>query len=178
MADENENENAGKNHPEKSLRFAGRRSVLKLNSARNRPSRRLPWALIPYHRVRARRVLEMRFNADVEWALTAIALAPNLPFPIDPFLRQTFGEAFQKEPDPVLLWLRAIRDEDERIKSTHPVRHYLLWHAGNIFDDADPVLEDPFRTLRRMSEDYAVAPPDSATLERETTLIRNTLLHV
>lgn len=141
-------------------------------------SSHLPWALIPYHRVRARSALELRFGAEVEWALTAIALAPSLPVPIDPFLRQTFGDAFQREPDPVLRWLGAIRDEDRRIKSVNPVRHYLLWHAENIFDESDPVFALADQTLRTVSEEYAVPCPDSLTLEREADAIRETLLLV
>ncbi len=166
-----------RNHsPKKASPAAKSHGGLTLNNARGAHSGLLPWALIPYHRARANRALARRFSGEEEWALTAVALAPHLPVPIDPFLRQTFGNAFQREPDPVLRWLGAVRDEESRIQSIHPVRHYLLWHVANIFDDADPVLEDPEYTLRRVSETYAVGPPDAATLTRETALIRSTLL--
>jgi len=155
-----------------------RRSALALRKPPDPFREHRPWALIPYHQVRARVLGEPGFTRQIEWALTAIAFSPGLPFPIDPYLRQVFGQAFHSDPARVLRWQQTVRREEQRIKSAYQVRHYLLWHSRNIFDDSDPIFNDTAHTVRQVALKYAVAAPDPVIVTQERTFIQNTILRV
>ena len=89
-------------------------------------SRRSTPSWVAYHVARASEMLpRVNFTPAEHSALSALAMDPAAAT-AQAWIMDLFRAAYVRDPDSVLKWIQAVRDEDRRLRESNPVRHHLL----------------------------------------------------
>ena len=91
-------------------------------------SRKATPSWVAYHIARAKEIVvvaDNTFTPDEGFALSALAINPEAAT-AQTWIMDIFRESYSRDPDTVLRWIQAVRDEDQRLRESNPVRHHLL----------------------------------------------------